>query len=617
MGSYDTTLSVDPESFCSQPFDYLIVGGGTAGLVVATRLSENPNIRVGVLEAGPAAFDEPLINIPGRFGESLGTKYDWKFETTPQAGIGGRQLPWPRGKVLGGTSALNFMTWNRGCREDYDAWEALGNGGWGWNDLLPFFKKSEHFLPPPNQEDKFSIYFNPENHGTSGPIFSIYSTEFGASHQYWHSTLHALGVETNKNHFGGSNVGGWTSLTSVEPRTRSRCYSANGYYKPVASRPNLTVLTEAFVEEVIIEKVAGEWAATGARFSRSGLEYRAQALREVIICCGSVQSPQLLEISGVGNPSILQAAGIDVKVPNLNVGENLQEHMMTATIYEISPDITTPDDLRSAPDLLASALQTYTSNASGPLTQIPSSVSYLPFSSVMPTPHLDRITALIPTAPAASDAYSTLRHKILAERFSPGSNLGQIEFNFDTSNYSPYFVAEPGKKYATMLQMLQYPFSTGSIHIPASQTKATMHEKPIIDPKYYQGPGGEVDFQTMVESQAFAHKITTTTPLSSIIVKRVFPPLPTKGEDNFEEYVRNYTITDWHPVGTCAMGPLAGEEGGFGGVLDARLRVHGVKGLRVVDASVMPLQVSAHIQATVYAIGEKGASLILEDYEGH
>lgn len=137
MGSsYDTTLPGDPESFCGRPFDYLIVGGGTAGLVVATRLSENPNIKVGVLEAGPVALDEPLINIPGRFGESLGTKYDWKFETTPQVGIGGRQLPWPRGKVLGGTSALNFMTWNRGCREDYDAWEALGNEGWGWDDLL-------------------------------------------------------------------------------------------------------------------------------------------------------------------------------------------------------------------------------------------------------------------------------------------------------------------------------------------------------------------------------------------------------------------------------------------------------------------------------------------------
>jgi choline dehydrogenase-like flavoprotein len=128
--------SITPDPFCGQPIDYLVVGGGTAGLVVATRLSENPNITVGVLEAGPAAFGEPLIDIPGRFGESLGTKYDWKFETTPQPGLGGRKLPWPRGKVLGGTSALNFMTWNRGCKEDYDAWRALGNEGWGWDDLL-------------------------------------------------------------------------------------------------------------------------------------------------------------------------------------------------------------------------------------------------------------------------------------------------------------------------------------------------------------------------------------------------------------------------------------------------------------------------------------------------
>jgi choline dehydrogenase-like flavoprotein len=131
-----TRIDIEPVFFCSQDFDYLIIGGGTAGLVVATRLSENPDIKVGVLEAGPAAFDEPLINIPGRFGESLGTKYDWNFETAPQAGIGGRKLPWARGKVLGGSSALNFMTWNRGCREDYDAWEALGNEGWGWDGLL-------------------------------------------------------------------------------------------------------------------------------------------------------------------------------------------------------------------------------------------------------------------------------------------------------------------------------------------------------------------------------------------------------------------------------------------------------------------------------------------------
>ncbi len=125
-----------PHDFCSNQFDYLIIGGGTTGLVVAARLSENPKISVGVIEAGPPAFDEPLINIPGKFGESLGTKYDWQFETTPQPGIGGRKLAWPRGRVLGGTSALNFMTWNRGNREDYDAWEELGNEGWGWDGLL-------------------------------------------------------------------------------------------------------------------------------------------------------------------------------------------------------------------------------------------------------------------------------------------------------------------------------------------------------------------------------------------------------------------------------------------------------------------------------------------------
>jgi len=295
-------------------------------------------------------------------------------------------------------------------------------------------------------------------------------------------------------------------------------------------------------------------------------------------------------------------------------------------IYEIDPSLDTIDDLRSSPSLMATAMSTYTTKASGPLTEIPSSVSYLPFSSVIPPSSLNQITSLLPNPTASSSPFSTLRHRILLSRFNEGSRLGQIEYNFDTSNYSPYFVSEPGKKYATMMMMLQYPFSVGSIHIPPSSSeeagkKTSMHEKPIIDPQYYQGPGGEIDFQTMVSSQIFADKIVNTAPLSSIIVKRVFPPLPPtsslagaeKEKEDFSDFVRNYTITDWHPVGTCGMGPLG--EKGEGGVLDARLRVHGVKGLRVVDASVMPLQISAHIQATIYAIGEKGASLILEDYK--
>ncbi|PVH80354.1 GMC oxidoreductase [Cadophora sp. DSE1049] len=643
MDSSPDPISPTPQSFTSQSFDFLIIGGGTAGLVLASRLSSISSLHIGVLEAGPSAFNEPLINIPGRFGESLGSRYDWKFETTAQDGLNGRKLAWPRGKVLGGTSALNFMTWNRACREDYDAWERLGNEGWGWDGLLPFFKKSERFLPP-SDEFTNSLFHNPAHHGTNGPIYSVYSNEFGASHQFWHASFNNLGIETNKNHFGGSNVGAWTSLTSVDPRTRTRCYSAKRYYQPIASRPNCVVLTEATVEKITLEWKDSEWVATGARFTHSGKEYYASASREVILCAGSVQSPQLLELSGIGNPAILRAKGIEVKVPNVNVGENLQEHMMTMAIYEISPELSTLDDLRQSPQLLASAMEEFTTKASGPLTQIPSSVAYLPFTTVIPPSTMQSILSKLPTPTLGPRSnHSLLRQRILHERFDSSSRLGQVEFNFDTSNYSPYFTSEPGKKYATMMMMLQYPFSVGNIHIPASNTlsaskaraKVTIHDKPIIDPKYYQGVGGDVDLRTMVEAQKFADKITKTAPLSSIIVTRVFPPENVEkygngneAEEDFSEFVQNYTITDWHPVGTCGMGPaptLAGSEdegGGEGGydpaniagVVDPRLRVHGVKGLRVVDASIMPLHISAHIQATVYAIGEKGASMILEDW---
>jgi choline dehydrogenase-like flavoprotein len=294
--------------------------------------------------------------------------------------------------------------------------------------------------------------------------------------------------------------------------------------------------------------------------------------------------------------------------------------IVTASIYEISSEIQTADDLRLSPDLFSSAMESFVQTASGPLTQIPSSIAYMPFSSIMSSVAIDTITKKLPATPASS-GHAKIRHQTLLERFNPGSRLGQIEFNFDTSIYSPYFVAEPGKKYATMLQMLQYPFSVGSIHIPPSATRTTVYEAPVIDPRYYQGTGGEVDLITMAESQKFADKITRTLPLSSIIVQRVFPPSTEDDDEDFQEYVRDYTITDWHPVGTCSMGPYSSvkvqeyTESDFIGVVDSKLRVHGVKGLRIVDASIMPLQISAHLQATVYAIAEKGASMILDDYK--
>ena len=518
----------------------------------------------------------------------------------------------------------------------------------------PYFKKSENFNAPDIEHQKTnSSLFHPDFHGTGGPLSSSYSVTYGASHQYWHKTLHKLGIETNASHFSGSNVGVWTSLTGVTPEKRERSYSAIAYYKPNSSRKNLHLLSDATVQEIILESQGGSLVATGVLVNHENQEHVVKTSGEIVVCGGSVSSPQVLELSGIGDPNILARAGIDCDVPNPNVGNNLQEHMMTAMIYEVSPSIVTPEDLRADPLLAEAADNEYALHATGPRTAIPSSVSYLPFTHFVSTQDLERMVSplVAPDAPAKSPHAE--HDSIILSRFTSPKNIGQIEYNFDISNYNPYFKSEPGKKYATMLMMLQYPFSRGSIHIPPTTEtlgrKAVVEDKPVIDPQYYAGEGGAIDFELMVRSQHFAHKICQTSPLKDIIIRRAFPVDPaehavhngaghtngvngsngtTKGtangtatngtksrpegaeKEDLSSWVRDTTITDWHPVGTCSMGPSIAQ----GAVVDDRLRVHGVHGLRVCDASIMPLQISAHLQATVYAIGEKGADLIKEDW---
>ena len=196
---------------------------------------------------------------------------------------------------------------------------------------MPYFKKSETFHQPDiEHQSKHKSIFDPEQHGTTGPLQTSYSVTYGASHQHWHATLHKLGIETNSSHFSGSNVGVWTSLTGVTPDKRQRCYSANAYYRPNSERKNLHLLTEALVQEVVLEEEDGQWIAKGVRFIYGGEEHVVRTGGEVILCAGSVQSPQLLELSGIGDTEVLKAGGIDTKVNNPAVGENLQEHMSSS-----------------------------------------------------------------------------------------------------------------------------------------------------------------------------------------------------------------------------------------------------------------------------------------------
>lgn len=279
---------------------------------------------------------------------------------------------------------------------------------------------------------------------------------------------------------------------------------------------------------------------------------------------------------------------------------------VVAMIFEVDPSLSNPDDLLTDEAVIAAAREQYLREQRGPFTVLPCALSYIPFSHAV-APHF---LAEIHTKSANITAYDEGKRAILRRRLDGTSTLGQVEYIFDLGNWSTTFKGDAGKKYGTMLQMLQHPFSVGSIHIRPGQS-STGDTKPIIDPAYYAGRHGQLDAEIIKECIHFGQKIAQTQPLAGIIRAAAHPTPEIVADDaRLRDWVRQHTITDWHPVGTCGMGGRAGIKGG---VVDERLRVYGVKGLRVVDASVMPLQISAHLQATVYAIAEKGAHMILED----
>lgn len=279
-------------------------------------------------------------------------------------------------------------------------------------------------------------------------------------------------------------------------------------------------------------------------------------------------------------------------------------------IFEVDPSLATPDDLKQNKASADAAHEQYKTSRTGPLSILANSICYLPFSHIIPPAQLQSLSQVASSIINASEQGRITEQ----QHWDPASptKVGQIEYIFDLGNWNPYFQPPPSpdKKYATCLIILQHPFSKGSIHV----TSDSVDDKPVIDPQYYSG-NGHLDISLMVHAARFvAYRLSQTSPLASIIRGRAFPPQSSPEDEEDESFWRDWltrtTITDWHPVGTCAMG---GRRGAEGGVVDARLRVYGVKGLRVVDASVMPLQIRAHLQATVYAIGEKAAAMVLED----
>ncbi|KAI0283502.1 alcohol oxidase [Russula brevipes] len=586
-------------------FDYIIIG-----LVVATRLSEDPSVSVLVLEAGPPNLNDPAILIPGTYETLLGNgQYDWGFSTVPQVNANGRSIYWPRGKGLGGSSLINFFQFHRPSATDIDAFEKLGNKGWNWETLKKYCTKVEQFHLPEMKDD--TMRFDTREHGLEGPLEVGYPTLLSGYEKPFVEAIQSLGINLASEPFAGDTTGIWSTPLTISPRTRTRSYSANVYYKPHASRNNLTVLTSAHVARVSLEKLASGGAmAKSVSFLHEGNEYLALVKREVIVSAGTVMSPQILELSGIGDADVLRKAGVEVVVDLPGVGNNVQEHYYVGVSYQVKEELEsnylTFDCLRD-PDELRKQTELYHSGEKGIFDIKSSLMTFVPLSAISPDAQTlqEKYLASIRARIDIGDCPPGLQkqYKLQLEHIE-----AQIPSHEMTVMQSIGFAVapEPKRKYVTFMSMLNHPFSRGSIHINSSDPL----KRPVIDPHAFEE---EYDIRSFVESVKFTRRLVQQEPLKSILKgmssvyleEERFPGPSVQTDEEIMNFLKDYASTTFHTIGSCSMLPKED-----GGVVDSKLKVYGTTNVRVMDISIIPLHIAAHTQAIAYAIGELGADII-------
>ncbi|KAG8685282.1 hypothetical protein FRC11_010832, partial [Ceratobasidium sp. 423] len=366
--------------FVEKEFDYIVVGGGLAGLVVANRLSENPDVRVGVIEAGPYFEHDRLINTPASALNGYlqnNATYDWMLSTVPQKYLNNKPVALPRGKALGGSSAIGLLIFNRGSKIEYDAWERLGNSGWNWNGLLPYMKKAERFDSVEPIRATVEQGGIPPDQGTNGMIAGSYNTFYNDPVFPYRAAAMNVGIPPNYDPDSGVTYGVQNAATSTNRTIGIRSYAANTYYKSAAHRSNLVVLTEAQATKIELEKTGKGVTATGVSFVFKNETFTAKAKKEVILSAGTLLTPQLLELSGIGSNQVLKKHGIAPKVELSGVGENYQDHTLVSITYEVKKGVVTYDDLSWNATFAAQAQAQYDSTHDGPYTASNSLLSYL------------------------------------------------------------------------------------------------------------------------------------------------------------------------------------------------------------------------------------------------
>lgn len=580
---------------CDPPttFDYVIVGGGTAGLVVANRLSANPDTTVAVIEAGDSAFDNPNVTrVPtslAEFGLGFGTSVEWGYTTVPQkyAKNSNLTVPYWAGKGLGGTSLINGMTYVRAEKRQIDAWEDLGNEGWNWNSLAEYYLAQENFTKPDEQQEKDGATFEESAHGFGGELdvgFTPYLTGQGAF-GILKDTHQGKRYEWNKDVNTGSMPGFDVWPMTLDVSTRTREDAARAFYWPIAEeRPNLHVFLNTTASSILWEDSdAGlERLASGVQVVRSDGTIRTlQATKEVIISAGSIRSPALLELSGIGSPSVLSPLGIETIVNLPSVGSNLQDQPANTIIYSSPTNWTgyaTFGSFLTASDLFGSSLPIITSNIRSNLTSYANLIlaDYAPNSTTLQAQE------------------KLLKHQ-LDLVFTPNSTVPLAEILwFPIGNAI-------AAQYWNLL-----PFSRGEIHVNSTNPLS----QPSINPNFLQLP---IDTIVQAAIAVRIREIFTTPPLSKHVLDEVTPGFAvvpknaTYADRAWGEWIKGSFNGNSHPVTTCGM--LARE---LGGVVDNAGKVYGTRNVRVVDASIFPTQISGHLSASVYALAGKIADAIVE-----